>query len=233
MDLQYITAVNLNDGSEIWKTDRPAIRAKHPEYRKAYSTPLIIDIDGKKQAVIPGTQWIVSYDPNDGKEIWRVDHGDGFSVTPMPGFENGLVIFSTGYAKSEFIAIDPRGTGDVTKSHILWRAKNAPTMPSFITDGGQIYSISDKGIMYCFDAKTGEELNRGRIGGNFSASPILAGGNIYLSSREGKMTIVKCSAELKTVATQKVGSSIMASPVLTGIDLVVRTNKKLVRTKGQ
>ena len=232
-DLQYITAVDLKDGSEVWKTDRPAIRSGNGEFRKAYSTPLIIEVDGKKQAVIPGAQWIVSYDPNDGKEIWRVDHGDGFSVTPMPAIENGLVIFSTGYMKPEFMAINPRGTGDVTGTHVEWRAKNAPAMPSFITDGGRIFSISDKGIIYCFDAKTGEELNRGRIGGNFSASPMLAGGNLYLSSREGKMTIVKCSLELETIGTQNVGSSIMASPVLVGNDLVVRTDKKLVRIKGR
>ena len=232
-DLQYIVAVNLSDGEEIWKTSRPPIGAKNGEQRKAYSTPLVIDVEGKKQAVVPGAQWITSYDPATGKELWRVDHGTGFSVTPMAAFENDMVIFSTGYMEPEFLAIDPRGTGDVTGSHVIWRKKNAPAMPSFITESGQIFSISDKGIIYCFDAKTGEELNRGRIGGNFSASPLLAGGNLYLSSREGKMTIVKCSADLETIGTQDFGGSIMASPVLVGNDLLVRTEKKLIRIKSQ
>ena len=232
-DQQYVVAVDLIDGKQIWKTDRPPIETQSGEFRKAYSTPLLIDIEGKKQAVIPGARWITSYDAETGKEIWRVNHGPGFSVTPMAAIEDGMVIFSTGYMKPEFLSIDPRGTGDVTDSHVTWRAKNAPAMPSFITDGGRIYSISDKGIMYCFDAKTGEELNRGRIGGNFSASPLLAGGNLYLSSREGKMTIVKCSAELEKIGTQDLGGSIMASPVVFGNDLIVRTDKKLLRIKGQ
>ena len=233
IDLQYITAVDLNSGKEIWKTDRPPMRADNGEFRKAYSTPLIIDVEGKKQAVIPGAQWIASYDPTTGEELWRVDHGSGFSVTPMASFEDGLVIFSTGYMEPDFIAIDPRGSGDVTASHVKWRAKNAPAMPSFIIEEGKIFAIADNGIIYCFDAKTGEELNRGRIGGNFSASPLLAGGNLYLSSREGKMTIVKCSVDLEIIGTQNFDSSIMASPVLVGNDLIVRTEKKLVRIKGQ
>jgi len=230
---QYIAAVDIKTGKEVWKTNRPPIRSGNVEHRKAYSTPLIVDVDGKKQAVVPGAQWIASYDPANGKEIWRVDHGKGFSVTPMAAYEDGLIIFSTGYAKPEFVAIDPRGVGDVTNSHVVWKAKNAPAMPSFVTEGGLIYSISDKGIMYCFDAQTGQELKRVRVGGNFSASPLLAGGNLYLCSRQGEMTIVNCSADLETIGKQDFGGSMMASPVLFGDDLVVRTEDKLMRINAQ
>lgn len=231
-DKQFIVAVDLATGKEIWKTNRPPIRATDGEFRKAYSTPLIVEVGGKTQAVIPGAQWVAAYDVNDGTELWRADHGSGFSVTPMAVYESGLVIFSTGYMKPEFVAVDPTGSGDVTQTHIRWRSRQAPTMPSFIANNGQIFSIADKGIMHCLDAKTGKELNRTRIGGNFSSSPLLAGGNLYLSSREGKMTIVKCSAELQTIATEDFDSSLMASPVLIGNDLLVRTEKKLVRIKS-
>ena len=231
-DKQFIAAVKLDTGDDLWKTNRPPMSADNGEFQKAYSTPLLIEVEGKQQIVVPGAQWAAAYDPASGKEIWRVEHGQGFSVTPMAVYESGLVIFSTGYMKGQFVAVDPKGKGDVTNSHIAWRAKNAPTMPSFLTNGGRIFSISDDGIMYCLDAKTGEELNRARIGGNFCASPLLAGGNIYLSSREGKMTIVKCSSDLEIVGKQNFDSSIMASPVLIGNDLLVRTEKKLVRIKG-
>ena len=231
-DKQFIVGVDIDSGDQVWKTDRPPIRANDGEFRKAYCTPLLIEVEGKKQAVIPGAQWIASYDPASGKEIWRVDHGKGFSVTPMPVYEAGLVIFSTGYTRPEFVAIDPNGTGDITTTHVVWRKNNAPTMPSFVANGGRIFAISDKGIMFCIDAKTGEELNRDRVGGNFSASPLLAGGNLYLGSREGKMTIMKCSSDLEIVGSQEFGAPIMASPVLVGDDLVVRTEKKLVRIKG-
>ena len=232
-DFQYITAVEIDSGNEVWKTDRPPIRATNVGRRKAFSTPLVIDVEGKKQMVIPGAQWIASYDPATGQELWRVDHGSGFSVIPVPSFEDGLVIFSTGYPKPEFVAIDPRGSGDVTGSHVIWRARNAPAMPSFILEGGKVFSISDKGIIYCCNAKNGAPLNRGRVGGNFSASPLLAGGNLYLCSREGRMTIVECSVDLKTIGTQDFDSAIMASPILVDNDLIVRTEKKLVRIKAQ
>ncbi len=231
-DKQFIVGVNLDTGDQLWKTNRPPIRANDGEFRKAYCTPLIIEVEGQRQAIIPGAQWIASYDPATGNEIWRVDHGKGFSVTPMPVYESGLVIFSTGYTRPEFVAVDPRGTGDITTTNVVWRKNNAPTMPSFIANSGRIFAISDRGIMSCLDAKTGEELNRGRVGGNFSASPLLAGGNLYLGSREGKMTIMKCSSDLETIGVQTFDSPIMASPVLVGNDLVVRTQKKLVRIEG-
>lgn len=231
-DKQFIVGVDLNSGDQVWKTDRPPIRASDGEFRKAYCTPLLIDVDGAKQAVIPGAQWVAGYNPDTGAELWRAEHGDGFSVTPMPIFESGLVVFSTGFMKPELVAVDPRGSGDVTSSHIAWRVRNAPTMPSFIAQGGQIFSISDKGILMCVDAKTGEVVNRQRVGGNYSASPLLAGGNLYFSSREGIMTVIKCSADLETVAKNEFESSLMASPILIGDDLLIRTEKKLIRVNN-
>ena len=103
----------------------------------------------------------------------------------MAVFEDGLVIGPSGYPLLEFLAIDPHGTGDVTESNIVWRKRNAPGMPCFLASEGKIYSVSNKGVLFCLDAKTGEELKRIRVGGNFSASPLLAGGNLYLGNREG------------------------------------------------
>ncbi|MFK7769693.1 MAG: PQQ-binding-like beta-propeller repeat protein [Mariniblastus sp.] len=234
MDLQYIATLDLNTGKEVWKTDRPPIRATNGEFRKAYCTPVEIVVDGKKQLIIPGAQWVVSYDPANGQEIWRAEHGDGFSLTPMPVYESGLVIFSTGYGRrTELVAIDPTGSGDVTKSKVVWRKPGAPTMPSMIAKDGQIYAINDKGILSVLDAKTGSEIRRARVKGNYSASPLLAGGNLYFSSREGLVSVIACSAELEKVATNELGSAILASPILIGNDLLIRTEKELVRIKGQ
>lgn len=233
-DLQFILGVDLNSGKQVWKTNRPPIKATDGEYRKAYCTPLIVDVDGTVQAVIPGAQWVAGYDPQTGKELWRADHGSGFSVTPMPVYESGLVVFSTGYMDSAFVAVDPRGSGDITAEGIVWRSppKKAPKMPSLIAHQGQIFAISDNGILRCLDAKTGEILKEKRIGGNFSSSPLMAGGNLYLSSRQGAMTVVRCTEELETLATNKFDSSLMASPVPVENDLLIRTEKKLIRIQG-
>ena len=170
----------------------------------------------------------------DNSWLWRADHGSGFSVAPMAVYESGLVIFSTGFMDATFVAVDPRGSGDITSNGIAWRSppKKAPRMPSLIAKSGQIFAIADNGILRCLDAKTGQILNEKRIGGNFSSSPLLAGGNLYLSSREGNMTVVKCSSDLETMATNRFESSLMASPVLVGDDLLVRTEKKLLRIKS-
>ncbi len=231
IDQQFVVAVNLETGEEAWRTNRPPMRAPSGEQQKAYCTPTLINVNGRDQAIIPTAQWIVSYDPDSGEELWRADHGNGFSVTPMATFESGLVIFSTGYGRTQFVAVDPTGSGDVTETHIRWRARNAPTMPSFIGSGGRIYAIADDGIMVCLDAKTGEVLERKRIGGNFSASPLLAAGNLYLSSREGTVSVIHCSDGLETVATNKFESPILASPAVVGDDLLIRTEKKLYRIK--
>ena len=229
MDRQFIAAIELATGKDVWKTNRPELRAENGEYKKAYCTPMLIEVAGKKQAVIPGAQWIVGYDPNNGKEIWRADHGDGFSVTPMAIFEAGMIVFSTGYGSSEFVGIDPTGTGDVTKTHLKWRTRNAPTMPSFVARDGSIYAITDKGILNRLDARTGEMQTRKRIGGNFSASPLLAAGHLYLASREGVVSVVSCDEEMEVVATNKFGSKILASPAVVDSDLIVRTSGKLYR----
>ncbi|MEL7498694.1 MAG: PQQ-binding-like beta-propeller repeat protein [Planctomycetota bacterium] len=230
-DKQYVAAVDLKTGKEIWKTSRPPIRATNGEYQKAYSTPIQITVNDQKQLVIPCAQWVAGYEPETGKEIWRVDHGSGFSVSPMPIFDSGLVIFSTGYMRPEYVAVDPSGTGDVTKSHIKWRYKGASTMPSTVVNDGKLYAVTDKGIMLCLDVKTGKELNKVRVGGGYSASPLLAGGLLYVANRDGVMKVIRCSEALETLATNRFESSIMASPIVVDEDLLIRTEKKLMRIR--
>ena len=233
IDEQYVTSVDLNTGDEVWKTKRPTMRAKSGEQRKAYSTAIVADVNGSPQVIVPGAQWIVAYDAESGKEIWKADHGDGFSVTPMASLEDGVVIFSTGFMRPEFVAVDPTGTGDVTKSHLKWRAKQAPSMPSFVSHNGMLFSVTDKGILNCINTKTGEVIKRKRVGGNFSATPFLADGNLYLPSREGVVTVVKCDATLDNIASNKLDSRIMASPAPLGNDLIIRTEKKLYRISNK
>ena len=74
-DKQFIVGLDLESGKELWRTARPPMGATDGEYQKAYSTPLIIEVNGAKQAVIPGAQWMCAYEPKTGKEIWRADTG--------------------------------------------------------------------------------------------------------------------------------------------------------------
>lgn len=233
IDKQFVTGLDLNTGQQIWTTNRPPMRADDGEFRKAYSTPLLIEIDGKTQAVIPGAQWMCAYDPGSGKEIWRADCGSGFSTTPMAVEHDGLVICSTGFMAPELVAINPAGKGDVSKTHIVWRTKQGgSTMPTAVAADGLLYSISDKGILTVLNTTNGEIVSRERIGGKFAASPLLASNTLYLGSQEGVMTVID-RRTMKAVARNSMDGDLMASPAVIGSDLVIRTAKSLQRIAAQ
>lgn len=240
IDVQYVAALDKMTGEEIWRTPRPAMRATNGEFQKAYSTPLLIQVNGVKQAVIPGAQWIIAYDPSTGKEIWRVDHGNGFSISSTPIYTGtdeklGVVIFTTGYGQSEALAIRPDGQGDVSLSHVQWRTdRNVPEKPSPVATDGLVYLIDDSGVLSCLSIKDASTVFRKRVPGNFSASPLLGGGHIYFSNQEGVVTIIKQGDAFETVAEIKLDSRLMASPAVVGEDLLIRSEKSLMRfTRGK
>lgn len=235
IDVQYVSALDKMTGEEVWRTPRPSMRATNGEFQKAYSTPLMIQVNGVKQAVIPGAQWIIAYDPATGKEIWRVDHGNGFSISSTPVYTGtdeslGLVIFTTGYGQSEALAIRPDGEGDVTLSHVAWRTdRNVPEKPSPVAVGDLVYMIDDSGVLSCLSIKDASVVFRKRVPGNFSASPLLAGGHLYFSNQEGVVTIIKQRDEYEEVAEIKLDSRLMASPAVVGEDLLFRSETSLMR----
>lgn len=235
IDKQFVAGLDIESGQQIWKTDRPAMRATNGEFKKAYSTPLIIRVSGEPQAIIPGAQWVCAYDPSTGKELWRADCGDGFSTTPMAVFEAGLLVCSTGFMAGKLVAIEPKGKGDIS-SRIAWRAdRGGSTMPTAVSQNGRIYSISDDGILSVLDAKSGRVQTRVRVGGKFASSPLLVSGKLYLGSQEGDLSVYQVSSEdgkpIK-LATNALDGSIMASPAIVGSDLILRTSKSLWRVKA-
>jgi outer membrane protein assembly factor BamB len=228
IDDQFVAAIDLETGSDAWKTDRPEIVADSVEFMKAYSTPVVREIDGVRQAVVPGANWICSYNVETGEEVWRAKYGFGFSVTPMAVFTEGNFVISTGYGKSEFVAVKP-GSGDVSDS-IQWRARNAPAMASFVAHDGVIYATSDRpGVIRSLDAKTGEVIMKKRFLPNVSASILKAGEHLYIGSRDGIMKVVKCDPELEEVSSFDFGSPVYATPVVVENDLLVRTKDFMVR----
>ncbi len=103
-DRQYVAALDKKSGQLVWKTPRPPIEAR-ADLRKAFSTPLPVEVAGTTQLVAVGARWAVCYDPADGKEIWRLRHGDGFSIGSVPVFGSGRVYFSTGCMRPNLLAV--------------------------------------------------------------------------------------------------------------------------------
>ncbi len=233
IDRQYVTALNKKTGETTWERDRPEIDAADGEQKKAYCTPIAItDQRGREQLICMGSQWMVSYAPATGEEIWRVKHGKGFSVVPCPVYGDEVVYFSTGFTKPALFAVRVDGDGDVSDTHVNWVAKQGiPAKPSPILHEGLIYLMADNGVASCLNADTGEQVWKKRIGGDYSASPILAGGHLYFASQDGKVTVLEPGREGKIVAENQIDGRIMASPAVVKNTLVVRSDQAIYQFK--
>ena len=210
VERQYVTALNKSTGESIWEVDRPEMDATGDQ-KKAYSTPIAItDQKGREQLICMASQWMVSYSPETGKEIWKVYHGKGFSVVPRPVFSDDIVYFSTGFGKPELWAVKVDGSGDVTDTHVAWTVKQGiPAKPSPLIHDGLIYVVSDNGVASSFDTKTGN--------------------NLYFGSHEGKVTVIQPGLEPKIVAENELDGKIMASPAIVDDSIILRTDKSLYR----
>jgi outer membrane protein assembly factor BamB len=234
IDRQYIAALDAATGETVWEQDRPAIREENTDHHKAFSTPLLIDFNGRSQAVIPGAQWFVAYDPLSGDELWRVDHGPGFSNVARPVFNGKLLFLNTGLGKAQLWAVRPDGVGDVSETHVVWReTRQVPAMSSPVLSHGRIYMVTDGGVASCLDAETGKTLWRERMPGKYSASPLAGPGRVYFLSHEGRTTVIADSEEFKVLARNDLDGMLMASPAAVDGDLVLRTDSSLYRVSGR
>ena len=228
---QFISALNKDTGEEVWRSERPPIRSTEPEFCKAFSTPLLIQVDGEDQLVIPGAQWFISYDPANGEEIWRIDHGKGFSNVPRPVFDGDKVFLCSGFMTNQLWAVRPNGRGDLTETeNVVWKKrKQIPNMPSPIVVEDRIYTIADGGVARCFDTADGKQIWRERVPGKYSASPLYSGNRIYLCSHEGRTTVFAPGDDYQVLAENDLDGQIMASPVAIDDDLLLRTDTHLYR----
>ena len=229
IDRQFITALDKSTGEPVWRTNRPPVRAGNPEQHKAYSTPLIVPVGGTDQLMGPTAQWFVAYDPLTGSELWRMEHGAGFSVVPSPVATEGVVYFSSGYLAPEMISVRTDGSGDVTNTHVLGRIKRqAPTQSSPLLVGQRIYTVSEAGVGVCLNDSLSKVLWQKRLGGNYSASPLLAGGKVYFFSREGVGTVVDNGEQGPTIESRnQLDGMIMATPAIVDGQLFIRTAEHL------
>lgn len=236
VDQQYVMAVDKNTGETLWKTDRPEMRAEKGDQKKSYCTPIALtDKSGRHQLVCMGSQWLVSHDSATGEELWRLDHGSGFSVVPRPVHDakNDLVFISTGFGKPELWAVRPDGKGDITDTDkVVWKEpKRIPAKPSPLLIGDELFVIQDGGVGSCFDAATGAIHWTDRIPGNYSASPLFANGHIYLCNQEGMVTVIAPGKTFQILAENQLDGQIMASPVALDGTLLIRSDSALYRVK--
>ncbi len=238
VDVQYLAALNKKSGKTVWKTDRTTDwddldadgkPLREGDLRKAYTTPLFIDVNGKPQMISIGARAAYAYDPANGDEIWKVCYS-GYSNAASPVFGNGLAYIITGYGRTELYAVRVDGRGDVTDTHVVWKATRAmPRNPSPVLIGELLFTLSDSGVFTCLDALTGDEVWTSRLRGNYAASPLYADGRIYCLSREGVTTVFNAGCSEQVLATNSLESGFMASPAVVGNALILRTKTHLYR----
>jgi len=141
---------------------------------------------------------------------------------------DGLAFCTTGFGKPRLKAVKLGGKGDVTDTHVAWEdATNMPALPSMIADGGRLYVVTEKAFAICLEAKTGKEVWKKRLGGSFSASPVLAEGRLYALSDQGETYVLKAGDEYELLARNALGESAQASPAVSGGRLFLRTQSHL------
>jgi outer membrane protein assembly factor BamB len=230
-DVQYIIALDKTSGDTVWKMKRSTDYGdRRDEFRKAFSTPLLIDFQGKQQLICTGAVETIAYDPATGKELWKVrPDKDSYSNTSSPVFCAGMVIINTG-ASLQLWAVRPDGSGDVTESHVAWRlTKGVPFLPSPACGGELIYLVNDEGIASCVDAKSGKPVWQKRLGGKYVASPVAADGRVFLFSETGHATVIAAGRQYRELAVNELKDGCLASPAVSGKSIFVRTKTHVYR----
>lgn len=231
IDTQFIAGIDKRTGKTLWTTPRSAKMPDRKEFRKTYSTATVLEDPRGAQVISPGADWVYSYDPASGRELWRASYGTlGFSTVPRPLIWKDLAILTTSFIRPRILAVKYDGEGDVSKTHVAWsKDGQLPSKPSMLLVEGRLYFVSDKGIGMCLDAKSGEEVWKERVGGAFSASPVYADGRMYFCDQEGKTTVLAPGDEYKVLAQNELDGGFMASPAIAGKAIFLRTETHLYR----
>ena len=230
VDQQYLVALDKFTGKTVWKRSRDIdYQTDNGDFKKAYATPAIVEVGGQAQLVSPGAMATFAYDPQTGRELWRVRHG-GMNVAAPPQFGQGRLLLCTGDGGLGLLAVRPDGRGDVTATHIDWSyRRGVPSRCTPLLVDDLLYLVNERGVASCLEAATGRPVWQQRLDGEFSASPIYAGGSIYFCNQEGKSFVMAPGRVAKVLAINQLADGCMASPGVADGALFVRTKTHLYR----
>ena len=215
----FIAAFDSATGKPLWRTARNA--------SVGWGTPVAIRAGGRDEIVVNGQYAVVAYDPDNGRELWRVG-GTTMEVVPTVVVGHGMLFSSSGRA-GPTLAIRPGGQGDVTRTHLVWSSpRGSPFIPSPILHGDQLYMVNDMtSIATAFDAKTGRALWQNRLGAaqreGFSASPVVVDGKIFFTNDEGETFVLRGGGEFNLLHVISIGERTLASPALVDGRWYIRT----------
>jgi outer membrane protein assembly factor BamB len=219
----FIVALDKKTGKEVWKTPR--------KIQVSWSTPLLVRTSTRAELIASGTEAVSAYDPATGKELWR-HKGLESNAIPSPVANNEFAFLVAGYPAKIAMAIRLGQNGDLTGTpNVPWKyEKGTAYVPSPILYGDYLYLTTDRGILTCIDAKTGEvkyEGGRIPVPATFTASPVAFEGKILMTSEDGDTYIVKSGPKHEILGTNSVGEAVYASPAIADGRIFIRGEKNL------
>ena len=229
-DPSYVMRVNKATGKTVWRVERPTDAAS--ESPDSYTTPAVVRHGKSTEIVVTGGDYVTGHDPSTGKELWRAgglnpDKNPYYRIVASPVVTDGVIYAPT--RVRPLLAFRPGGRGDVSKSHLLWSFQNGPDVPTPVTDGKYFYVVNDKGIVWCLDAKTGQEVyGQKRLkAGTYSASPVLADGKVYATSEDGVTSVFRAGPAFEVLAENSLGEYCLSSPAISDGQIFIRTSNHL------
>jgi outer membrane protein assembly factor BamB len=221
VESQSVFAINKNSGQGVWRIE---------DINRSWSTPVIGTApDGQDELVIMEKDFLRGFNPETGDELWHCDGIHNYVVS-TPIIEAGICYCNGGIEK-QLMAIKLGGRGDVTETHTLWNVPFVANVVSPVLSEGIIYLVSDSGMLQCFDAASGELVNRRRLStkSKVFSSPLLVGDELYIPLEAGNVYICQADTDAKKIALNKFngGNSLKASFAATDSELFIRDDDYL------
>ena len=219
----FIVALDKKSGKEVWRTPR--------KVQVSWSTPLLVRTAKRTELITSGTEAIISYDPATGKELWT-HKGVESNAIPSPVANSEMAFLVAGFPAKIAMALKLGGSGDLTGSaNEVWKySKGTAYVPSPILYQDYLYIMTDRGILTCIDARTGEvkyEGGRIPIPATFTASPVAFDGKLLLTSEDGDTFIIKSGPKHEVLGTNSVGEPVYASPAIADGRIFIRGEHNL------
>jgi outer membrane protein assembly factor BamB len=204
-------------GQTAWETKR--------DLPGSWTTPIMVNVAGRPQLITVANPFVVSYNPADGKEIWRAQCVGG-DLAPSPICAGGLVFAVQPY--SQLVALKPTGQGDVSKTHVAWKVEDGiPDICSPVSDGTYVYLLDSEGLVTCYKVEDGKKVYEHELKEPCRASPSIVGDKLYVLTHKGVMYIVQAGPEYKELGKCELGEECLASPAFSEGRIYLRGAKSL------
>ncbi len=217
--LAFLATLDRDTGAIAWRIRRPE--------EHSFGTPVVGRVAGRDQLLLADPQAVNSYDPGTGRDLWHANWSVNRAANTV-AFDGDRVFATGAYPDKQTLCIRGDGAGDVTETHVAWRAaKYAGDVPSLLAHGGRLFVASENGILTCAAADTGKVIWQERVGTAVSSSPVWAADRVYVTAEDGRTTVVPAGGPFKVLARNALGEDVLTTPVFSGGAAFIRSVQSL------